>query len=34
MNIIEINGLSKHFKNVKAVDGISLQIREGEIFVL
>src|SRR3989344_4519563 len=34
MNIIEINGLSKHFKNVKAVDGISLQIREGEIFGL
>jgi len=34
MGIIEINGLSKHFKNVKAVDGISLNIDEGEIFGL
>jgi ABC-2 type transport system ATP-binding protein len=34
MNIIEIRELKKYYKNVKAVDGISLDIKEGEIFGL
>ncbi|MFX1387317.1 MAG: ABC transporter ATP-binding protein [Promethearchaeota archaeon] len=29
---IEINNLKKHFKEVKAVDGVSLKIRNGELF--
>ena len=32
MNIIEINGLSKSFKEVKAVDNISFKVKEGELF--
>jgi ABC-2 type transport system ATP-binding protein len=32
--VIEIEGLAKHYKNVKAVDGISLNVAEGEIFSL
>lgn len=32
MNSIEINSLSKKFGNVLAVDNISLQVNEGEIF--
>ena len=32
MYAIEINSLSKEFRTVKAVDNISLQINEGEIF--
>ena len=32
MYAIEINSLSKTFGKVKAVDDISLQIKEGEIF--
>lgn len=31
-NIIEIKDLKKHFKEVKAVDGISFCVREGELF--
>jgi len=31
-NIIEIKNLKKHFKEVKALDGISLKIRKGELF--
>jgi ABC-2 type transport system ATP-binding protein len=31
-NIIEIKDLKKYFKEVKALDGISLQIRKGELF--
>lgn len=31
-NIIEINNLKKHFKDVKAVDDISFFVREGELF--
>ena len=31
-NIIEINDLKKHFKEAKALDGISLKIRKGELF--
>ncbi|WP_461204712.1 ABC transporter ATP-binding protein [Clostridium sp. DL1XJH146] len=34
MNIVEINSLYKKFGNVCAVDNISLQIREGEIYGL
>jgi len=30
--IIEIKDLKKHFKEVKAVDGISLKIKKGELF--
>jgi ABC-2 type transport system ATP-binding protein len=31
-NPIETNGLTKHYRHVKAVDGVSLQVREGEIY--
>jgi ABC-2 type transport system ATP-binding protein len=31
-NIIEIKDLKKYFKEVKALDGISLKIRKGELF--
>ncbi len=31
-NIIEIKDLKKHFKEVKAVDGISFCVKEGELF--
>ncbi len=31
-NIIEIKGLSKSYGDVKAVDGISFSVREGELF--
>lgn len=31
-NIIEINGLNKSFKDVKAVRDLSLKVREGELF--
>ncbi len=31
-NIIEIKNLKKHFDDVKAVDGISFKVKEGEIF--
>lgn len=30
--IIEIDGLKKSFKEVKAVDGVSFKVREGELF--
>ena len=30
--IIEIENLKKSFKDVKAVDGISFNVREGELF--
>jgi ABC-2 type transport system ATP-binding protein len=33
-NVIEINKLSKHYDRLKAVDGISFEVREGEIFGL
>lgn len=32
--ILEIKGLKKHFKDVKAVDGIDFGVKEGEIFGL
>ena len=32
MNAIEINSLTKNFKNSTAVDNISLNVEEGEIF--
>ena len=31
-NIIEIKNLVKHFKDVKAVDDVSFEVREGELF--
>lgn len=31
-NIIEINNLKKQFKNVKAVDDISIKVKSGELF--
>lgn len=31
-NVIEISGLSKSFKDVKAVDDISFKVKEGELF--
>ncbi|MBT7913246.1 ABC transporter ATP-binding protein, partial [Candidatus Bathyarchaeota archaeon] len=33
-NAIEIDGLVKRFEDITAVDGLSLEIREGEIFGL
>ena len=32
MNVIEINGLVVEYGRVKALDGVSLQVRKGEIF--
>ena len=32
MNAIEINSLTKNFKDSTAVDNISLDVEEGEIF--
>lgn len=34
MNAIEINGLTKRYKDVVAVDGLSLSVKEGELFSL
>lgn len=34
MNAVEIHGLCKSFKDVRAVDGLSLCIAEGELFAL
>lgn len=31
-NVIEIDGLSKSFKDIKAVDNISFKVKEGELF--
>ena len=31
---LELSGLSKHFGGVKALDGLDLSVREGEIFGL
>jgi ABC-2 type transport system ATP-binding protein len=31
---IEVSGLKKHYGNVKAVEGISFQVKEGEVFGL
>ena len=33
-NFIQINGISKHFGNVRAVDDVSFSIKEGEFFSL
>ena len=33
-SFIQINGISKHFGNVKAVDDVSFEIKEGEFFSL
>ncbi len=32
MNVIEVNGLKKQFGEVKAIDGISFGVEEGEVF--
>ena len=32
--LIQINGLSKSYGNTKVLDGISLEIKEGEIYGL
>ena len=34
MNAIEIKGLTKRYKDVTAVDGLNLSVKEGEIFSL
>lgn len=34
MNAIEIKGLTKHYRDIVAVDSLSLSIREGELFSL
>jgi multiple sugar transport system ATP-binding protein len=34
MHLVEVKELHKHFENVKAVDGVSLSIREGELLVI
>ena len=34
MNAIEIKGLTKDYKDIRAVDNLSLDIREGELFAL
>ena len=33
-SFIQINNISKHFVNVKAVDDVSFEIKEGEFFSL
>ena len=33
-SFIQINNISKHFKEVKAVDDVSFEIKEGEFFSL
>ena len=33
-SFIQINNISKHFANVKAVDDVSFEIKEGEFFSL
>ena len=30
--VIKVQGLRKYYRNIKAVDGIDFEIREGEIF--
>ncbi|MFA6524683.1 MAG: ABC transporter ATP-binding protein [Patescibacteria group bacterium] len=32
MNVIEVNHLSKHFRNNKAVDNVSFSVEKGEVF--
>ena len=34
MNAIEIKGLTKRYKDVVAVDGLSLSVKDGELFSL
>ena len=34
MAVVEARGLSKHFGDVKAVDGVDLRTEEGEFLVL
>lgn len=34
MAVVEVQGLKKHFKSVKAVDGVDLQIKQGEFLVI
>ena len=34
MNAIEIKGLTKDYKDIRAVDNLNLDIREGELFAL
>src|ERR1044071_8593607 len=34
MNIIEVNALTKHYRNVHAVNGISFSITQGQCFGL
>ncbi len=34
MALVELKGLNKHFDQVKAVDGVDLQIKDGEFLVL
>lgn len=34
MNMIKINKLTKSYKDIKAVDGLSLEVKEGELFSL
>lgn len=31
-HIIEVSNLKKHFKDVKAVDGISFQVEKGQLY--
>jgi len=31
-NVIEVNGLTKRFKEITAVDGISFEVKKGEVF--
>ena len=32
--LIKVTGLTKHYKNVKALDGVDLEIRHGEVVVI
>jgi len=34
MNHIEVSSLKKHYGDIKAVDGVSLTVKEGEVFAL
>ncbi len=34
MNVLEVKDLAKHFGGVKAVDGVSFEVKEGEVFTI
>ena len=34
MNVLELNNVKKYYKDVKALDGITFQVNENELFGL